>query len=152
MWSFKTELNFDIFLRHSFQTLSLRTGRKGFFFSFCWLCAISSRKQKSGRDMMTLSILCCLAKAAFINFKSMEILKPMGDTHCIPAMIQPKLWNQVTFSSLTLEKIMTGWVLWCSKVQISNNGRLCINSQFTVYKSELCYIITPNHQRKSPEF
>ena len=33
-----------------------------------------------------------------------------------------KLWNQVTFSSLsrwkilTLEKMKTGWVLWCSKV------------------------------------
>ena len=36
--------------------------------------------------MMTLSILCCLAKAAFINFNSMEILKPMGDTHCIAAL------------------------------------------------------------------
>ena len=38
--------------------------------------------------MMTLSILGCLAKAAFINFKSMENFKPIGDTRCIAAMIQ----------------------------------------------------------------
>ena len=50
-----------------------------------------------------------------------------------------KLWNQVPFSSLSRwkilnpEKIKTDWVLWCSKVQISNNRQLCINSYlFTV--------------------
>ena len=41
-------------------------------------------------------------------------------------------------------KLRQVWcLLWCSKVQISNNRQLCINSKLsTVYKSELCYIIT----------
>ena len=92
MWTcFCNVLRF-LFLRQSFQTLSLRTGKKGFFFSFCWLCAISSWKQKSGRDMMTLSILCCLAKAAFVNF-----LKPMGDTPCnyFIRTLFWKIWLQI---------------------------------------------------------
>jgi hypothetical protein len=74
--------------------------------------------------------------------------------HPVPLFLA-KLWNQVPSSSLsrwmilTLEKIKTCWVLWFWKVQISNNRQLCINCQLSaVYKSELCYIITP----RSPEF
>ena len=51
----------------------------------------------------------------------------------------PKLWNQVTFSSLSRWKILT------LEKRPVNKRQLCINSQLsTVYKSELWYIITPN--------
>ena len=75
---------------------------------------------------------------------------------------ESKLWNQVTFSSLfrwkilTLEKIKTDWVLWCSKVLISNKRQLCIN--LVVYCLQiwtLLHHIQPTclnfQQRKSPE-
>ena len=107
----------------------MRTGRKGFFFSFCWLCAISSWKQKSGRDMMTLSILCCLAKAAFVNF-----LKPMGDTPC-NYFIRTLFWK----FDYKLIKFSSKWILnhILNKFEVENLLNLNSFSRFYNTRDEM---------------
>ena len=50
------------------------------------------------------------------------------------------------FFSLLFLKIKTGWVLWCSKVQISNNRQLCINSQSSTVTLQIWTLLHHNTQ------
>ena len=92
--------------------------------------AFLCRKSAASSFRRSCIIILTTILAHSFSFSDIQMLSVLISSGKALPLLESKLWNQVTFSSLsrwkilTVKKIKTGCVLWCSKVQISNTRHL----------------------------